>query len=163
MSHSHLWMLSTVFARTLIVLLWLTGGLRLLGKRQLGQMNIYDLAMIMALANSVQNAMTMGKGELGVGIVSAGTLLLFGRVMTSLFVKLPRLEATLVGTPTTIISQGALIPAHIAREHITEAQLMQALHAHGLNKVAQVELAVLETDGTMSVVPRAAAEADVSC
>ena len=72
MSKAFLIFLTTISARTAIVMLFLIIGIRLFGKRQIGQMNIYDLALIMALANAVQNAMTGGKGYLSVGIVSAG-------------------------------------------------------------------------------------------
>ena len=70
--------LVAIAVRTLLVLLALVISLRLLGKRQSGQFNIYDLALIMLLANAVQNAMTNGDGHLLVGVVSAGTLLAAG-------------------------------------------------------------------------------------
>ncbi len=85
------WTLSIYAARTAIVLIWMVLGLRLLGKRQIGQLNIYDVALVMALANAVQNAMTGGQGKLVVGIVCAGTLMLLGRLLTAIFIRAPRL------------------------------------------------------------------------
>ena len=86
--HSELWFLSTIAARTLIVLVVLILGLRLVARRHIGEMNIYDLALLLALANSVQNAMTKGSGHLGVGLVSAGVLLLAGRALSVWFVPM---------------------------------------------------------------------------
>jgi uncharacterized membrane protein YcaP (DUF421 family) len=150
------WFLSTIAARTAIVLLVLIGGLRLLGKRQIGQMNIYDLAMIMALANAVQNAMTNGKGDLGVGLVSAGTLLGIGALLTLVFVRLPKLEERLVGTPTLIVNDGKILPDRMRRECVTQDELMQVLREHGLTDIREVLLATLEVDGTISIVPKTA-------
>src|SRR5439155_1531992 len=111
-SHPFYWFLSTIAARSALVLLFLVAGLRLMGKRQISQMNLYDLVLVMALANGVQNAMTAGRGELSVGIVSAGTLILIGRWVTGLFVRHPRLEERLIGTPTVIIHDGQLVWDH---------------------------------------------------
>jgi uncharacterized membrane protein YcaP (DUF421 family) len=150
------WFLTTIAVRTAIVMFILIGGLRLFGKRQIGQMNIYDLAMVMALANAVQNAMTNGSGNLMAGIVSAGTLVLLGTLLTLIFVRLPKLEDRLVGTPTLLINDGQLLHDRMRRECVTEAQLKQVMHEHGLTDPSQVMIAMLEVDGTISIVPKAA-------
>lgn len=156
MSHAFLWFLSTIGARTAIVALVLIAGLRLLGKRQLGQMNIYDLAMIMAIANAVQNAMTNGNGNLSVGIVSSGVLMLIGWVLTLLFVKMPKLEEHVCGTPTLLINEGKFIPDAMRRECVTEEQLNSTLRQHGLTDPREVLYAMLEVDGTISIIPKTA-------
>jgi uncharacterized membrane protein YcaP (DUF421 family) len=140
--------------KTGIVLICTVAGLRLLGKRQSAQLNIYDLVLLMALANAVQNAMTGGRGNLAVGLVSAGTLLLLGRLFTELAVRRPRWEEHVIGTPTVIINDGRLVREHMRREHLTEAQVMTALRQHGLTDPHDALLAVLECDGSLSVVPR---------
>ena len=146
--------LLAIAARTVIVVVFLIVGLRLLGKRQLGQMNIYDLALIMALANAVQNAMTSGNGNLSVGFVSAGALIVVGKLLSMLFVRSSRWEARIAGTPTLVVYEGRLVPENLRREHISEDQVMMALRQHGLTDPDQVEMAVLEVDGSLSVVPR---------
>src|SRR5262249_17282001 len=142
-------LLLRIAVRTAVVLIYLTAGLRLLGKRQLGQMNIYDLAMVMALANAVQNAMTAGEGRLPIGVVSAGTLLLLGRLLTVAFARSPTLEQHLCGTPTILINDGHLVRDHLRRECITFDQLVAVLRHHGLTHPSEVKLAVLEVDGTL--------------
>jgi len=154
MSHAFVWFLSTIAARTAIVALFLLGGLRLLGKRQIGQLNVYDLAMVMALANAVQNAMTNGSGNLSVGIVSSGTLLLLGFVLTLIFVRLPGLEQRVVGNPTLLVNDGQFLPDRMRRENVTEEQILAAMRQHGLTSVHEVLMATLEVDGTISIVPK---------
>jgi uncharacterized membrane protein YcaP (DUF421 family) len=154
MTHAYLYFLSVLAGRTLVVFIALIVGLRLFGKRQIGQINIYDLAMIMAIANAVQNAMTSGNGNLSVGFICAGTLFIAGRILASVFLKLPRLEHHLVGAPTLIINNGKLSLDHMERECLTEEQVLAALRQHGLTKVSEVRLAVLEVDGSLSIVPK---------
>src|SRR5438552_4810030 len=120
MPHAPGVLLAAIAVRTTLIALFLILGFRLLGKRQLGQVNIYDLAMIMALANAIQNAMTEGKGHLAVGMVSAGTLILIGRGFTLLFIRVPRVEERIVGAPAVIVSGGKLMRDQMRREHVTE-------------------------------------------
>ena len=155
MSQAFFIFLTTISARTAIVMITLIAGLRLFGKRQIGQMNIYDLALIMALANAVQNAMTGGRGHLSVGIVSAGTLLLLGYLFTRLFLRVPKLETHVCGSPTILLSEGKLLPDRLHRECVTENQLQMVMRQHSLTKYAEVKLAVLEVDGSISIVPAA--------
>jgi len=146
--------LLVIAVRSAVVLLFLIAGLRVLGKRQIGQLNIFDLVLVMALANAVQNAMTLGKGELSVGIASAGILVVIGRFLTAIFLRRPHLEERWVGTPTVLISDGQFHRDHMRREHITETEVMAALREHGVCDPLDARLVVLEVDGTLSVVPR---------
>jgi uncharacterized membrane protein YcaP (DUF421 family) len=154
MTHAYLYFLSLLAARTVIIVVVLIAGLRLFGKKQMGQMNVYDLVMIMAVANAVQNAMTAGAGDLTVGFVCAGTLLAIGRILTAVFSRLPRLEQRLVGNPTLIIEQGRLMRDNMRREMLTEDDVMAALRQHGLCDPDEAAMAVLEVDGSLSIVPR---------
>jgi len=154
MTGSMPWLLSTIAARTAIVLVALVVGVRLFGKRQVGGLSIYDLVLVLLIANAVQNAMTNGSGALGAGIVSAGVLLLADRFLGIAFVKGPFLEARLVGTPTVIVQDGQLLRAHMRREGVTEDEVLVALRSYGLSDLGEVKLAVLEVDGTLSVMPK---------
>jgi uncharacterized membrane protein YcaP (DUF421 family) len=154
MTHAYLYFLSLLLARTVIVYFFVVFGLRLMGKRELGQMHIYDVALLMALANAVQNAMTSGAGDLTVGIVCAGTLLILGRVLTGLFIRLPRFEERVCGTPTILVNDGKPIEDHLRRERVTKEQVMAALRQHGLCELNEVQMAILEIDGSISIVPR---------
>ena len=140
--------------RTVIVLLALVIGLRLLGKRQMGQFNIYDLALIMLLANAVQNAMTNGDGHILTGIVSAGALFLMGWIVSRAFINLPGLQQRVVGGSTLLVNNGQRIRDHMRRERITDDQVLAAMRQHGVCDFSEVRMAVLEIDGTISIVPK---------
>ena len=153
-THSYLYFLSLIAARTVVVFVAVAAGLRILGKRQIGQFTIYDLAMIMALANAVQNAMTSGAGDLSVGIVCAGMLLILGRATTALFVRWPKFEANACGTPRILVTDGQIVEHNMIHEHITHEQLDASLRLHGVASIDDVKMAVLEIDGTLSIVPK---------
>lgn len=140
-------------ARTLLVLACLILGLRLFGKREIGQMNVYDLALVLLLANAVQNAMTRGSGNLTVGLVCATSLVAAGSAASALFVRVPTLEARVVGAPTIIVHEGSLIRDAMRREGVTEDEVDTAIRQHGLRQVSEVRLGVLEVDGSISIVP----------
>src|SRR5205085_8655153 len=95
-STARLTALLIVAGKTTVVYLFLVAGLRLLGKRELGQMNIYDLVLIIVLANAVQNAMVGDDNTLLGGIVAATTLLVLNRLLTIIMVRSPRIERALV-------------------------------------------------------------------
>lgn len=154
MTDSLPWLLSTIAARTAIVLVVLLFGIRLFGRRQVGGMNVYDLVLVLALANAVQNAMTMGSGNIGVGLVSAATLLIVGRGLGSLFVRRPALEDRFVGTPKLIVNDGTLDRVAMRHEGVTEPEVLAAVRQYGLSDINEVKLAVLEVDGTLSVVAK---------
>jgi uncharacterized membrane protein YcaP (DUF421 family) len=127
---------------------------RVLGKRSLANFTVYDLVTVMAVANAVQNAMTAGRGELLVGIGCSATLLLLAFGLSSLFASLPASERVMVGEPVLLIHDGRVLADRLRQEHITPRELQEALRAYGLAAAKQVEMAVLEVDGSISVVPK---------
>ncbi|HEX5417627.1 MAG TPA: YetF domain-containing protein [Chloroflexota bacterium] len=142
-----------IAGKTMIVYVFLILGLRLLGKRELGQMTLYDLVLIIVLANAVQNAMVGSDTTLLGGIVAATTLLALNRLFNYFLVRSPALERETVGEPALIIQNGQLLSRQLRREGVTEAQVMAALREHEIDRIADVKMAVLEVDGTISVVP----------
>jgi uncharacterized membrane protein YcaP (DUF421 family) len=146
-------LLPAVAVRTLIVLLALVVGIRIFGKRDLGGMNLVDLLLVLLLGNAVQNAMTYGSGQLAVGLVSAAALLVADRLLGILFVRQPWVERTLLGGPTIIAHHGRLDAWAMRREGVSEAEVLTAVRAMGLERLNQVRLAVLEQDGSISIVP----------
>jgi len=143
-----------IAARTAIVLLFLVIGLRLSGKRQMGSMTIYDLAMIMLVANAVQNAMTSGKGNVSVGIASSGTLLIVGTALTYFIVRKPVFARFATGTPTVLVHNGTVEQRNLRREGVTMEEVMVAVREHELSDISQVKLAILEVDGDISIVEK---------
>ncbi|HWD38279.1 MAG TPA: YetF domain-containing protein [Fimbriimonas sp.] len=144
---------SVFAAKTAIVLFWIALLYRVLGKRYVSQWNVYDLVTIVAVSNAVQNAMTGGRGEVLVGIVSAATLLVLAWMLSKLFVRAPLLEKAVVGSPTLLVYEGKLMREHLRREQVSQEELETALHQHGLERIDQIGMAVLEVDGSISIVP----------
>jgi len=143
-----------IAGKTALIYLFLVAGLRLLGKRELGQMGLYDLVLIIILGNAVQNAMIDNDNTLGGGIVAAIVLLLLNRLLNGLIGRSTRVEAALIGEPSLLVSDGKVIASHMKRQGVSREQLDAALREHGLDSLDGVHMVVLEVDGTMSVVPR---------
>jgi len=153
-SHPDLLGALAIAGKTALIYVFLVLGLRVLGKRELGQMTIYDLVLIIVLANSVQNAMVGNDTTLVGGLVAALTLLLINKLLTVLLVRYPTLERTMVGEPLLIVKDGQVLPAPMKREGISREAVMAALREHGIGQLADARMCVLEVDGTISVVPK---------
>lgn len=149
-------LLAAVAVRTAIVFGFVLVGLRLTGRRQAGELNLHDLLLVLILANSVQNAMTKGEGHLAVALVSAGTLLSLGWLFAWVQCRYPFWERQVLGVPVVLVENGRRIRRHMRREGVTDGDLLAAVHEQALADVSDVRLAVLEVDGSISVVPREA-------
>ncbi|MGE5141541.1 MAG: DUF421 domain-containing protein [Rudaea sp.] len=143
-----------IAAKTALIYLFLIAGLRLLGQRELGQMSIYDLILIVVIANSVQNAMVGQDTTLGGGLVAALTLLLLNRAFTWFMLRNPSVRHLLIGEPVLIARDGRLLQAPMRKEGLTRDHLLAAMREHGVDKLSDVQMAVLEVDGTLSIVPK---------
>lgn len=146
--------LAAVALRTAMVFVVLVIGVRKTGKRQTGEMNLHDLVLVLVLANAVQNAMTQGDARLSVALVSSGTLLVLGWIYELLVATRQTCQPWLAGVPTVIAERGHLLRGAMWQEGVTERELMAAVRDQGLMELAQVRLAVLEIDGSISVVPQ---------
>jgi uncharacterized membrane protein YcaP (DUF421 family) len=146
--------LSVFVAKPVVVLLVLTLLFRTLGKRTASQLNIYDVAMVIMLSNAIQNALTEGKGDLSVGLTVSATLILVAMLLTRLIARYGKFERALVGSPIVVISNGRVLRQKLRRQVLTEDELMTVLHSHGLDSPTEVAMAVLETDGSLSIVPK---------
>jgi uncharacterized membrane protein YcaP (DUF421 family) len=139
--------------RTAVVYFVILVGLRLAGKRQIGQMTTFDLVVLLLLANAVQNAMVGPDTSLIGGVVAAAMLLIVNTVVARLRLRWPRLRRLIEGSPTLLILRGEVIADHLKREGVDQDELEAALREHGIAALSGVEVAVLEIDGSISVVP----------
>ncbi len=145
-----------IAAKTTVIYIALILGLRLLGKRELGQLSIYDLVLIIVISNSVQNAMVGSDTTLLGGLVAALTLLILNRVFTWFMVRSDTVKNWMEGEPTLIVRDGKLIKSQMQKEGITTAHVMAAMREHGIDDLNQVQMAVLEVDGSISIVAKEA-------
>ena len=140
--------------RTIIIYVIVLLGIRLTGKREVGQMASYELVLILLLANAVQNAMTGPDTSLSGGIVGAATLLLANALLTRIASRYRKVRTALEGTPTILALKGNIIKKNMEKEHIVPEELEQALREHGISKWEDVGIAVLEVDGSISVLKK---------
>jgi uncharacterized membrane protein YcaP (DUF421 family) len=125
-------------------------GVRLSGKREVGQMTPFDLTLLLLLSNAVQNAMTGPDTSLVGGIVAASTLLILNYFIADVSGANRRFRKFIQGQPSLIIHDGQVIEAHMAKEHVSMDELERAMREHGISDYHQVALAVLEVDGSIS-------------
>jgi uncharacterized membrane protein YcaP (DUF421 family) len=142
--------LAQIVVRTGVIYLLVLIGVRLSGKREVGQMTPFDLTLLLLLSNSVQNAMTGPDTSLAGGAVAASTLLILNYLVADLSGTNRRFRRWIQGQPTLLVHDGKTIEAHMARERVSMDELQRALREHGINSCDQVALAVLEVDGSIS-------------
>ena len=139
-----------IVLRTGVIYLLVLIGVRLSGKREVGQMTPFDLTLLLLLSNSVQNAMTGPDTSLAGGAVAACTLLILNYLVADVSGANRRFRRWIQGQPTLLVHDGKTIESHMAREHVSMDELHRALREHGISSCDQVALAVLEVDGSIS-------------
>jgi uncharacterized membrane protein YcaP (DUF421 family) len=140
-----------IMARTTVVYLLVLIGIRITGKREVGQMTPFDLTLLLLISNSVQNAMTGPDTSLLGGAVAALVLLVLNYLLAELSGLNRRFRSLIQGSPTLLIHNGSLLPAHMAKERVSLDEIRRSLREHGVNSIEDVALAVLEVDGSISV------------
>jgi uncharacterized membrane protein YcaP (DUF421 family) len=150
MFHLHLPILEKIL-RPVIVYVFLVGLLRLFGKRELAQLNPFDLVVLLSLSNTVQNAMIGDDNSLSGGIIGAFALLAINWALTHLLFRMPRLNEALQGDETILIRNGRVNRKALQQETMTELELLSVLHKQGLNSFYEVEKCVLEPNGTFYI------------
>jgi uncharacterized membrane protein YcaP (DUF421 family) len=142
-----------IVLRTAAIYLVTLIGLRLAGKREMGQMTVFDLVVLLLIANAVQNAMVGLDTSLTGGVLAAVVLLVLNAVVARLRLHWSRLRRLVEGSPTLLVLHGEVLADHLRREGLDQQTLEAALREHGVAEVRDVEMAVLEIDGSISVVP----------
>jgi len=140
--------------RPVLVYVVLVVLVRLAGRRELAQLNSFDLIVLLMLANTVQNATIGNDNSMVGGVIGVSALLMANYLVVRFLYHHPRVDRLLEGGPTVLIQDGQVMPRNLAREAITEEELMEAVRKQGLGSAGEVAEAVLETGGVISVVPR---------
>ncbi len=139
-----------IFGRTAAVYVVVLLGVRLSGKREVGQMTPFDLTLLLLISNAVQNAMTGPDTSLIGGVVAAATLLVLNYVIAELSGGNRRFRRFIQGQPSLLIHDGQILNAHMAKEHVSMDELQRSLREHSISNFHDVALAVLEVDGSIS-------------
>jgi len=136
--------------RPVLVYAFLVVGLRLAGKRELAQLNPFDLVVLLTLSNTVQNAIIGDDNSVTGGILGASTLLLVNAVVVRFLYGHAKLERLVEGDPDVLIEDGRVRTDRLRTELITLPELEAAAHRQGFGSLDDVDRAVLEPSGTIS-------------
>ena len=139
-----------IVLRTAVIYIVVLLGVRLSGKREVGQMTPFDLTLLLLISNSVQNAMTGPDTSLLGGVAAAITLLVLNYLIAEVSGGNRRFRKLVEGQPSLLVHDGEVITSHMAREHVSMDELDRALREHGIHSCHDVALAVLEVDGSIS-------------
>ncbi len=139
--------------RSVVIYAALLIGLRLFGKREVGQFTVFDLVLVLLVANAVQPAITGPDNSVAGGLVIIVSLFVLNWAIASVRGRSPLLRSLLEGKAAIVARDGQWMPAALKRAGLDIDDCTMALREHGFQDVSEVSLVVLETDGSISVVP----------
>ena len=148
--------------RPIIVYFALVLLLRTFGKRELAQLNPFDLVVLLCLANTLQNAIIGNDNTVVGGLIGAFSLLLVNWATVRFLLRHRRLDQLLEGQPTVLIRQGRVVKQALAREMMTVAELAVVAHRQGFSGLDQIEQCVLEPGGTFAITAKAGTRIELS-
>ena len=152
--------LAPVVWHTALLYLFLILTLSLLGHRQMSELGITELVILMMLGSAVETALVSGDTSLQAGLVSAATLLLTNRLLLALVLRWKWLERIIVGRPILLVYNGRCLANRIREAGLSEDDVHEGMRERGYDDIQQVRLAVLEVDGQISVIARKGAAKD---
>jgi uncharacterized membrane protein YcaP (DUF421 family) len=137
--------------RPVLVYIFLVVALRIFGKRELAQLNPFDLIVLLTLSNTLQNAIIGADNSISGGMIGAVTLLSFNYVVVRFLFKHRRLDQIVAGKPSNLIHKGRVNRKEMAKELITESELLAIVHRQGFGKLDDIDTCVLDENGTFYV------------
>ena len=137
--------------RPIFIYLFMVVLLRIFGKRELAQLNPFDLVVLLCLANTVQNASIGEDNSVIGGMIGAASLCAFNYIVVRFLFRHRRLDQLLAGTATVLIEKGQLCPKGMAKEMLSEIELTTMAHRQGFASLDEVERCVLEPGGTFFI------------
>ncbi|MEI8200399.1 MAG: YetF domain-containing protein [Eubacteriales bacterium] len=140
-----------IVCSSFVIYLFIIIAFRVLGKKELSQLSVVDLVFILLISNAVQNAMVGSNTTLAGGLVAAAALFIANFLFKQLMYRFPRLDNLVEGEAIMLIYGGKLIEKNTKKARITYQEIMEILREHGVSSIEEVDLAVLEVDGNISV------------
>ena len=142
----------TVAGSSAVIYLFLIIAIRLFGKKEFSQLSVFDIVFILLISNAVQNSMIAADFSFMGGVVSAVTLFVVNFTIKHIIYKIPRFSEFVQGHPIMLIYEGKTIPENMKKAKVSMQELEEATREHGIRDIESVEVAVLELDGSISVV-----------
>ena len=133
------------------VYIFIVIAIRLFGKNELAQLSVIDLVFILLISNAVQNAMVGMDSSLGGGLVAATSLFIVNYLFKRIVYRFPKFNKLIQGEPLLLIYNGKINLKNMTKAKISMDEIMEAIREHGVAVVKEVDLAVLEVDGNISV------------
>jgi uncharacterized membrane protein YcaP (DUF421 family) len=140
--------------RPIVVYFFLVVVLRLSGKRELAQLNPFDLVVLLTLSNTVQNAIIGDDNSVSGGLIGATSLLAINYLVVRFLYDHRKLDQLVEGRADVLVENGKVRPQHLKRELITMAQLEAAAHRQGFASLAEVDQCILEPGGTLTFIAK---------
>ncbi len=134
------------------VYLFIILAIRIFGKKELAQLSVYDLVFILLISNAVQNAMVGPDSTLSGGLVAAASLFVVNALLKKLQFYFPSFGKAIEGEAVMLVFEGKVLTTNLNNNGITEDELMEVIREHGVASLPDVDLAVLEVDGNISVI-----------
>ena len=139
--------------RVFIIYIFVLLGLRMLGKREFGEMAPFDLVVLLLIPDILSQSLVRDDFSMTNSMVGVATLLSLV-FLTSLLSYRSKTVATMIsGSPAILVRHGELVPHSLNREHVRPDEILDAMHQVGLYRMDQVQWAILETDGRISIIP----------
>jgi len=152
--HDMFWLglpLAEKVIRPVLVYVALVVGLRVFGKRELAQLNPFDLVVLLSLANTVQNAMIGDDVSVTGGVIGAYSLLTVNYLVVRFLFRHRRLDQLVEGRAVVLVKDGRVVPRALAREMLTVPELMTVLRRQGFTRITEVASCTIEPGGTFIV------------
>lgn len=140
-----------IIASSVVIYLFIILAIRIFGKKELSQLSVFDLVFILLISNAVQNAMVGSNTTLTGGLVAAASLFVVNYLLKLLTYYFPKFRHTIQGQDIMLVYKGKMNEANMKEARFTEEELMEAIREHGVPSLKQVDLAILEVDGSISV------------
>jgi len=141
----------SIVISSVAVYLFMILAIRLFGKKELSQLSVIDLVFILLISNSVQNAMVGSNTTLWGGLVAASALFVVNFVMKQAIYRFPSLSKIIQGEAIMLVYKGTMKIENMHRTRISHEELMEAVREHGVDSISDVDLAILEVDGNISI------------
>ncbi len=140
--------------RSIAVYVFIFLAFRFSGKKQIGQLSPFDFVVLLIIANVVQNAVIGPDNSLSGGLIGAVTILLLNYLLDLLAYRSPKARHLLESSPTILLHNGKTNHENMEKEKVTQEELLTALRTNGILNPSQVRYAILEENGTISVIPK---------
>lgn len=139
--------------RIVFIYLFLLVALRLMGKREFGELAPFDFVVLLLIPEIFSQAMAREDFSLTNAIIAVSTLLTLVFATSLLNFRFKAMGKAVAGVPAVLVRHGYLVPTNLERERIAPGEILDAMHAAGLHRMDEVRWAILETDGRITIIP----------